>query len=304
MNTMNDFFSLFTGELKATIEGLTGRAPEIGERNDFDAPSQNGIKPPVVVANVTLKGDVNTKAELLCTPVLVSAVSEWMMGEEEISKNENLGSDELDAAKEIFSNLFSAFSTSLGAQKGMPKINFEVINVNFLDENSSLDFSVYEKLFLFNVKIEDLSEHIGFACDHSLMKFFEPTKTEAPAAPAASTPHVTKGEFSAEAPAAPASTPHAAKGDFSAEEMRNIGLIMDVRLPIRVRIGSKRMLLKDVLTMDIGSVIELNQLANDPLEILIGDKVIALGEVVIIDGNFGIQITQIGSKRERLQQLK
>ena len=77
-----------------------------------------------------------------------------------------------------------------------------------------------------------------------------------------------------------------------------------MRLPIRVRIGSKRMLLKDVLSMDIGSVIELNQLANDPLEILIGDKVIALGEVVIIDGNFGIQITQIGSKRERLQQLK
>lgn len=281
---MNDFFNIFSNELKATIEGLTGRAPEVGERNEFDAPTQNGIKPPVVMANVSLSGDINAKTEIVCTPVLISAISEWMMGEEEISKNENLGSDELDAAKEIFSNLFSAFSTSLGAQKGMPKINFEVINVNFLDENSSLDFSVYEKLFLFNVKIEDLSEHIGFACDHSLMKFFEPTKTEAPAAPA--------------------STPHVAKGDFSAEEMRNIGLIMDVRLPIRVRIGSKRMLLKDVLTMDIGSVIELNQLANDPLEILIGDKVIALGEVVIIDGNFGIQITQIGSKRERLQQLK
>ncbi len=281
---MNDFFNIFSNELKATIEGLTGRAPEVGERNEFDAPTQNGIKPPVVMANISLSGDINAKTEIVCTPVLISAISEWMMGEEEISKNENLGSDELDAAKEIFSNLFSAFITSLGAQKGMPKINFEVINVNFLDENSSLDFSVYEKLFLFNVKIEDLSEHIGFACDHSLMKFFEPTKTEAPAAPA--------------------STPHVAKGDFSAEEMRNIGLIMDVRLPIRVRIGSKRMLLKDVLTMDIGSVIELNQLANDPLEILIGDKVIALGEVVIIDGNFGIQITQIGSKRERLQQLK
>ncbi|MBE9817525.1 flagellar motor switch protein FliN [Campylobacter concisus] len=281
---MNDFFNIFSNELKATIEGLTGRAPEVGERNEFDAPTQNGIKPPVVMANISLSGDINAKTEIVCTPVLISAISEWMMGEEEISKNENLGSDELDAAKEIFSNLFSAFSTSLGAQKGMPKINFEVINVNFLDENSSLDFSVYEKLFLFNVKIEDLSEHIGFACDHSLMKFFEPTKTEAPAAPA--------------------SAPHVAKGDFSAEEMRNIGLIMDVRLPIRVRIGSKRMLLKDVLTMDIGSVIELNQLANDPLEILIGDKVIALGEVVIIDGNFGIQITQIGSKRERLQQLK
>ena len=284
MNTMNDFFSLFTGELKATIEGLTGRAPEIGERNDFDAPSQNGIKPPVVVANVTLKGDVNTKAELLCTPVLVSAVSEWMMGEEEISKNENLGSDELDAAKEIFSNLLSAFATSLGAQKELPKISFEVASVNFLNEESELDLGAYEKLFLFNVKMEDISEHVGFACDRALMKIFEPKSAE------------TQAETQEGGDAK-----NAGKSDLSAEEMRNIGLIMDVRLPIRVRIGSKRMLLKDVLSMDIGSVIELNQLANDPLEILIGDKVIALGEVVIIDGNFGIQITQIGSKRERLQ---
>ena len=149
----NEFFNIFSNELKATIEGLTGRAPEIGERNEFDAPAQNGIKPPVVMASVTLSGDINAKAEIACTPVLISAVSEWMMGEEEISKNENLGSDELDAAKEIFSNLFSAFSTSLGAQKGMPKISFEVINVNFLDENSSLDFSVFEKLFLFNIKM-------------------------------------------------------------------------------------------------------------------------------------------------------
>ena len=283
---MNEFFNIFSNELKATIEGLTGRAPEIGERNEFDAPTQNGIKPPVVMASVALSGDISAKVEIVCTPVLVSAVSEWMMGEEEISRNENLGNDELDAAKEIFSNLFSAFSTSLGAQKGMPKINFEVINVNFLDENSPLDFSVYEKLFLFNVKIEDLNEHVAFVCDHTLMRFFEPAKSEPVDAAKA------------------AAAPHALKGEFSAEEMRNIGLIMDVRLPMRVRIGSKRMLLKDVLTMDIGSVIELNQLANDPLEILIGDKVIALGEVVIIDGNFGIQITQIGSKRERLQQLK
>ena len=141
---MNDFFNIFSNELKATIEGLTGRAPEVGERNEFDAPTQNGIKPPVVMANISLSGDINAKTEIVCTPVLISAISEWMMGEDEISKNENLGSDELDAAKEIFSNLFSAFSTSLGAQKGMPKINFEVINVNFLDENSSLDFSVYE----------------------------------------------------------------------------------------------------------------------------------------------------------------
>jgi len=56
--------------------------------------------------------------------------------------------------------------------------------------------------------------------------------------------------------------------------------------------------------MDIGSVIELNQLANDPLEILVDNNVIALGEVVIVDGNFGVQITSIGSKKDRLTQLR
>ncbi|WP_170000398.1 flagellar motor switch protein FliY [Campylobacter sp. RM9328] len=283
---MNNFFNLFTNELKATIEGLTGRMLEVGERNDFDALSQNGIKPPVAIANIMTKGDISAKIAIVCTPVLISAVGEWMMGEEEISRNENLGVDELDAAKEIFSNLLGAFSTSLSAQKELPKLGFDISSVSFLDENSNLDLSGYEKLFLFNVNIDEISEGIGIACDQSLMNILDPRSQE-------------QGLAQAEAP-----SKASLKSEFSAEEMRNIGLIMDVRLPIRVRIGSKRMLLKDVLTMDIGSVIELNQLANDPLEILIGDKVIAVGEVVIIDGNFGIQITQIGSKRERLQQLK
>ncbi|MBR8464985.1 flagellar motor switch protein FliY [Campylobacter sp. faydin G-140] len=280
---MNEFFNIFSNELKATIEGLTGNTPEIGERNDFDAPSQNGIKAPVVVANVMVNGDVAAKSEILFTPVLISAISEWMMGEEAISRNENLGADELDAAKEIISNLLSAFSTAIAAQKQLPKLGFDIVSVNFLGENDTLSLSSYEKLFLFNVKIGDLNEFVGFVCDKVFAGLLDPSIAKV---------------------ANSVNKPQSGRGEFDSEEMRNIDLIMDVRLPIRVRIGSKRMLLKDVLTMDIGSVIELNQLANDPLEILIGDKVIALGEVVIIDGNFGIQITQIGTKRERLEQLK
>ena len=103
---------------------------------------------------------------------------------------------------------------------------------------------------------------------------------------------------------ASAPTDSLANAKLNSEEMKNISLIMDVKLPVRVRIGKKKMLLKDVLNMDIGSVIELNQLANDPLEILVDNHVIAQGEVVIVDGNFGIQVTSIGTKRERLAQLK
>ena len=279
---MNEFFKIFANEIKATIEGLTGKTPGVGERNEYDASGQEGIKPPLAVANVSVSGDINAKIMLAVTPVLVSAVSEWMLGEEEISRNENLSEDELDAAKEVFSNILGAFSTSLGAQKGMPKLSFEIAKVNFLDENAILDLSAYEKVYIYPVKIADLDEQIAMIADFSFVKFFSKDQKET----------------------ATASPSHAPKSELSADEMRNIGLIMDVRLPIRVRIGSKKMLLKDVLTMDIGSVIELNQLANDPLEILISDKVIALGEVVIVDGNFGIQITQIGTKKERLEQLR
>ena len=281
---MNEFFEIFTNEVKATVEGLTGRTPEIGEKNEYDAPSQEGVKPPLVVANVTVSGDISAKMIVVATPILMTAIGEWMLGEEEITNNENLTEDDLDAAKEVFSNILGAFSTSLGAQKSMPKLSFEIAKVNFLDETASFDISAFEKIFIYPITIDSINERIGLVVDHAFVKFFDKTA-------------------SASSNAQPTSAP-AAKSEMTADELRNIGLIMDVRLPIRVRIGSKRMLLKDVLTMDIGSVIELNQLANDPLEILISDKVVALGEVVIVDGNFGIQITEIGSKKERLEQLR
>ena len=281
---MNEFFELFVNECKATIEGLTGRTPEFSQRAEFDAPNQEGVKPPLAVANINVSGDIVAKIILVATPVLMSAIGEWMMGEEEISRNENLSEDELDATKEVFSNILGAFATSLGAQKTMPKINFEISKVNFIDESSNFDLSAFEKIYIYNVNIEDISEQLGVVVDFSFVKFFNKDQKNASNA----------GEKQIQG----------AKNELNATELQNINLIMDVRLPIRVRIGSKRMLLKDVLSMDIGSVIELNQLANDPLEILISDKVIALGEVVIVDGNFGIQITEIGSKKERLEQLR
>jgi flagellar motor switch protein fliN len=284
---MNEFFEIFTNEVKATIEGLTGRTPKIGEKNEYDAPRQEGLKPPLAIANVTISGDISAKMIIVATPILMSAIGEWMLGEEEISNNENLSEDDLDAAKEVFSNILGAFSTSLGAQKTMPKLSFDIVKVNFLDESSVLDLNSFDKFFIYQVQIDQISEQIGVAIDSALVKFFNKSQ-----------------DTSATSQTAQATSNSGIKNDISADELRNIGLIMDVRLPIRVRIGSKRMLLKDVLTMDIGSVIELNQLANDPLEILISDKVVALGEVVIIDGNFGIQITEIGTKKERLEQLR
>ena len=92
--------------------------------------------------------------------------------------------------------------------------------------------------------------------------------------------------------------------NLTEDEVKNISLLLDVKLPVKVRIGTKEMLLRDVLTMDIGSVVELNQLANEPLDVMVDNNVIAKGEVIIIDGNFGVQITDIGTRAELLNTLR
>ncbi|MCV3508050.1 flagellar motor switch protein FliY [Campylobacter sp. CNRCH_2016_3089] len=278
---INDFLGIFVNECISTIEGLTGKSAEFSEYYEYDVNSQDSMTPPLVSATFSVNNEM--KIKILASAVLMSAIGEWMMGEEEISKNSELNEDEMDAAKEAIQNIISAFSTTLGAQKEIPKMEFSLENCEFVAD--SLELGSFHKIYLYNVKIADLEEKISLVFDEKIYKVL--TKTDLEEIVTTHEEHTQDHKTLA-----------------SVEELRNIGLIMDVRLPIRVRIGSKKMLLKDVLTMDIGSVIELDQLANDPLEILIGDKKIAYGEVVIVDGNFGVQITEIGSKKERLEQLR
>ena len=272
---MNNLLGIFSAEFASTVLGLTGQGAAVGEVKEFEAKAQSGINPPVITASVS---STSGKLLFMATPLLMTAINDIMLGEEKPTMNENIGDDELDASKEIFSNWFGAVSTALGGQSELPKLSFDIDKTGYVAGNEPLNLDGFSKIFVFGVSYGGQSEQLAIAADKAFCELIGP-----PAAPA---PEATS------------------QGPVFDGDIKNIRLIMDVRLPLRVRIGSKKMLLKDVLSMDIGSVIELNQLANDPLEVLIGDNPIALGEVVIIDGNFGVQITEIGSKKERLEQLK
>jgi flagellar motor switch protein FliN/FliY len=88
------------------------------------------------------------------------------------------------------------------------------------------------------------------------------------------------------ASAEPASASHAAS------------LLMGVKLPIRILLGRTRLSLRDVAQLASGSVVELDCSPNDPVEVIVNDKVIAHGEVVVVSGNYGVRITQIASHSE------
>ena len=85
---------------------------------------------------------------------------------------------------------------------------------------------------------------------------------------------------------------------------KNIDLILDVPLDISVVLGRTRKNIKDILSLSTGSLIELEKLAEEPVEILVNGKNIAYGEVVVVDENFGVRITSIKSNTDRIKSLK
>lgn len=88
------------------------------------------------------------------------------------------------------------------------------------------------------------------------------------------------------------------------EVPNNIDLILDVPLEISVVLGRTKKSIKDILSLGTGSLIELEKLAEEPVEILVNGKNIAYGEVVVVDENFGVRITSIASNSERIKSLK
>ncbi len=87
-------------------------------------------------------------------------------------------------------------------------------------------------------------------------------------------------------------------------EARNLNMLFDIPLNVTVELGRTKRSVKEILELTTGSILELDKLAGEPVEILINSKLIAKGEVVVIDENFGVRVTDIVSKSDRLNNLK
>ncbi|WP_246838594.1 flagellar motor switch protein FliN, partial [Leptospira stimsonii] len=81
----------------------------------------------------------------------------------------------------------------------------------------------------------------------------------------------------------------------------NLNLLMDVQMSVTVELGRTKMYIKDILGLGEGSIIELDKLAGEPVDLLVNGKLIAKGEVVVIDENFGVRVTDIVSPTDRIK---
>ena len=89
----------------------------------------------------------------------------------------------------------------------------------------------------------------------------------------------------------------------SSEETKSIDLILDIPLTVAVELGRSKMLINDLLQLGQGSVIELTKLVGEPLEVLVNQKLVARGEVVVVNEKFGVRLTDIVSPMERVQSM-
>jgi flagellar motor switch protein FliN/FliY len=103
----------------------------------------------------------------------------------------------------------------------------------------------------------------------------------------------------------------AVEGEVSAEQAaideakdRNLALILDIPLRVTVELGRTKMPVNELLNLGQGSVIELNKLAGEPMEVFVNDKLIARGEAVVVNEKFGVRLTDIISTKERVEQLR
>jgi flagellar motor switch protein FliN/FliY len=91
---------------------------------------------------------------------------------------------------------------------------------------------------------------------------------------------------------------------YQQQDIQNLDMLLDIPLQVTVELGRTKRSVKEILELSSGSIIELDKLAGEPVDILVNSKIVAKGEVVVIDENFGVRVTDIISQTERLNKLK
>ncbi|NWF67280.1 MAG: flagellar motor switch protein FliY, partial [Campylobacterales bacterium] len=250
---MNEFINFLEKETISTIEGLTGQTPDVKLKDEDNITPASSVGNSIAVVFIKVSGDTNSTLAAIYSSLLATALADLMVGGDGESKAD-MSEEDLDATKEITSNILGAISTSLNAQKDLPKLNFTVEDIQFYDNGSNFDLTEYSKLISFGFALGAISSELYFAVGSGIVTAFDKKSSK-------SSDTSSKSESASFSQKESHVTTHAPKVDLNDEEMRNINLLMDVKLPIKVRIGSKKMLLRDVINMDIGSVVELEQLA-------------------------------------------
>lgn len=284
----SDLSNVFKNELSNTLEQLLGKKAKISETKKLDDIFESSS---FIEADVKFDIKGLSSAIVFYIPTISATKFEYLMLGGMGDLKEDIDDETTDAVNEIVSNICGSFCTASNAQ-GMPDIvgmKSEIKGTKKVEKSALSGKEIY----LFNISLEEEATPILISFEKTFSPFFSLITGVNDEKPVVSTPP---------APAAPTITQTQSIVGVP-NPSKNLELLYNVRLKLSVRLGTKIVLLKDILRWDVGEIIELEQMVNEPLEILINGVKIGEGEAVIVEGKFGLKIKKIINEDLKLDKI-
>jgi len=288
-----DLMAATQGEMIGTFLATTARSVAKEPVSQTKETAGGLVSGPAVLAAFSYRGSLEGKAALVFKREDATKIGGTMVGDPEATEFSDMIAD---AFKEVLNTILGNLSTTLsGLTGGLVSLSqIEMDQAEPDSERLSLAIGGEDRLTLLPFELSvgaDLKSECWQVLSDRLVESLDVLVT--PPAPKPSTQPAKAAPVEFEALTAEPSTAAPA----------NLDLIMDIGLEVRVELGRTNMKIRDVLNLGGGSVVELDKLAGEPVDLLVNDVIFAKGEVVVIDENFGVRITDILSLDDRIKSL-
>lgn len=269
---------------------------------------EKALELPLILLSITFSGDQNFLVQILVSTKDIAKLSDFMMlgdGTAEYEPDEHN-----DAAQEMFNQIIGSVTSELASLDLKATGNVTQIEVT--------DMSIQKQIFedsetvRLNINIADSDSTMFLVFDsdaissiNNLLAKGQDTPTQAGESDKQSTAAVDKEEESEEEPMTVSKASFSEFDSKSSSPKTNINLdiLMDVVLPISVELGRKDMKIKEILELGQGSIVELDKLAGELVDLMVNGRKFAVGEVMVADENYAVRIISLVSREERIRSL-
>ncbi len=294
----SDLSNILKDELCNTLEQLLSKNASIDSISELDTSSLESSQ--CIEVDVKFDFSAGSSTCSFFIPTISATKFEYFMLGGMGDLKEHIDDEIADAVNEIISNICGSFATSVNAQNfpDVGTLKFEILNASIVESST---ISSKNNIFELNLLMDNEKLPIIISFDSLILPFVSSiTGTKVDDIPL--TPDV-PAVSSSNADEAIRSDELSISSLLSENSAHNLQLLFNIKLKLSVRLGTKNFLLKDILRWDIGEIIELDQMVNEPLEILVNGIKIGEGEAVIVEGKFGLKVKSIGNESLRLNQL-
>jgi len=308
--SLDKFLEAFNSNASGVLSTITNQDITFATRSytDFNfATIESHIPIPCLLVNISFTAETDFNMSIVIAKEIAASLADLMMlgtGDAEYSEDHN------DALQELFNQVLGSLKTELTGDDISASGNVQEvaltdmeIHKEFLSDNKMVETG-------FSLLGKDVYLYLIF--DHESLnvidKMFSKLVAEQPRGGGASTASFTGTTSEKKSDQAPVNVSRATFTEIeevlptNAKKI-NIDLLLDIPLPVTVELGRKELRIKEILNLGQGSVVELNKLAGDLVDLLINGKKFAVGEVMVVDENYAVRIVNLISREERIRTL-